>query len=344
MNINRIKNILIFLVLLFLGFVLFYFVIEWVGWAEIKEILFTFSGYKGIVILILSILIWLAGLLRWEFVLKSFGYKFSQLGLFEIYFASYTLNYFFSPPVYFGDELFRLYATKKKFSIEQDKNLATIAIEKVLSASILLLFLVFGAISFIFLVKVPFKNFGLISLSVIGVLSVALFLFYFRSFNKKSIFNIFFKIFGIKNKRNQEIFNNIEEEIFRFFDFKKSLMWKGLTVAFSRYFFIFARCWFLIYFLTGGTGILIPIVVLLFLFLATVLPFPARIGGLELTQAFAFGVLGMGTAVGITFSFIIRGAEMLIALFGLVLFIRLGIKFSHQGIENITNNTKTKKR
>jgi len=321
------KKILIFLISFAIGLLLFYWVVKWVGWKEIKEILFTFSGYKGGVILVLTILIWLVGLWRWKFVIKSQGYNFSFLSLGEIFFAGNAINYFFSPPVYFGGEIFKIYAAQKKFSLTQEKSLTVIAIEKILSISIFLLFLVFGFISFFLLAKLPLKNFEIITIVLIGLLAVGLSIFYFRSFKKESILKHFFRFLGVKNNK---IVKDIEKEIFHFFDFKKSLMWQGLEIVFLKYFLILARCWFLVFFLTGKIGILIPLVILLFLFLASVLPFPARLGSLEITQAFAFGSLGLGAATGITFSFIIRGTEILVALFGLVLLIKLGIRFFYR--------------
>jgi len=338
------RKFLLFLILLLIGCFLFYGVIKWVGWEEVKETLFTFSGYKGIVILAVTILIWLSGVWRWRFILKSQGCNVSILGLGEIFFAGTTINYFFSPPVYFGGELFRAYIARKKFSLPQEKNFAAIVIEKILSASVILVFLILGIVSFIFLTELPFENFGIITIGLIGVLAVGLSVFYFRSFKKESILRYFFRFSGLKNNKNSKMIKNIEKETFRFFDFKKSLMWKGLGIAFLRYFLILARCWFLVFFLTGETGFLISLIILFFLILASILPLPARLGGLEITQAFAFGSLGLGKVVGITFSFIIRGAEILVALFGLMLLIKLGIKFSKESIEKTTNKFKIKRR
>ena len=319
------KKILVFLFSFVIGLGLFFLVVEWVGWKEIKEILFAFSGWKGSVILGITLLIWLINIWKYKFIFKSQGYNFSVWSLGEILFASFAVAYLF-PTAYFGGEAFKAYAIKKKFFLSWKISLAIIAIEKLLSASVIFLFLVAGAVSFLLLSNSPLKNFGIIALVLIGGLAVGLTIFYFRSFKKKSILKWFFRFFGVKSEKNH-LAGEIEKEVFRFFDFRKKLMWKGLGISFLKYFLALVRCWFLILFLKGEINILIALAVLFFIYLAYVFPFPAKMGSLEAAQVFVFSSLGLGAAAGVTFSFILRGAEILIALFGLIFLIKLSIKF-----------------
>ncbi|GAH98519.1 unnamed protein product, partial [marine sediment metagenome] len=220
------KKVLVFLFSFVIGLGLFFLVVERVGWEEIKETLFAFSGWKGIAILGITLLIWLVGIWKYKFVYKSQGYNFSVWSLGEILFASFTIAYLF-PTTYFGGEVFKFYAIKKKFSLPWKKNLTAIAIEKLVSLSILLLFLVVGAVSFLLLSNSLLKNFGIMVLVLIGGLAIGLTIFYFKSFKKESILKWFFRFFGIENKKNHLV-GDIEKEIFLFFDFRKILMWKGL--------------------------------------------------------------------------------------------------------------------
>lgn len=342
----RVKKVLVFLFSFVIGLGLFLLVVKWVGWEEIKETLFAFSGWKGIAILGITLLIWLVGIWKYKFIFKSQGYNFSVRSLGEILFASFAIAYLF-PTTYFGGEVFKFYAIKKKFSLPWKKNLAAIAIEKLVSLSILLLFLVVGAVSFLLLSNSLLKNFGIIALVLIGTLAIGVTIFYFKSFKKESILNPvrdsrignrrqgsiisngvkwFFRFFGIENKKNHLV-GDIEKEIFLFFDFRKILMWKGLGIAFLKYLLVLIRCWFLLFFLKGEINIFISLAIFSFFYLSYLFPFPARLGSSEAAQVFAFGCLGLGTAAGITFSFILRGAEILIALFGFIFLVKLGIKF-----------------
>lgn len=320
------KRFLFFLISFLTGFLLFYWVIKWVGWQEIRGVLFTFFGYKGMTILGITLLIWLFSIWQWKFILKSQGYNFSSLALGEIIFASFPITYLFTPTAVFGGEIFKVYALKKKFSLPLEKNVASVAIERLLSASMLLIYLIFGAIAFVFLAQTPIKNFRIIALSLIGLLAIALAIFYFKSFKKESILKRFLRFFRIKNKKNH-LPEEIEKEIFHFFDFRKNVMWKGLAISFLRYFLILSRIFLIVFFLKGGLDIFVPLAIMFFLYLAHLFPIPADMGSLEGIQVLVFSALGLGAASGITFSFILRGADIIIALFGFVLLIKLGIKF-----------------
>lgn len=330
------KKILVFIVSFLVGLGLFFWIIKWVGWKEIKEILFTFSGYKGLVIIGITLLIWLVDIWKWKFIFKSQGYNFSIFNLGEIIFASFALSYLF-PISFFGGEAFKIYAFKKKLSLSWGKNLAVNAIEKLLYLSVLLLFLIFGLSSFLFLTNRPLGSLGIVAGVFIGILTLLLVIFYFKSFKKESILKWLLKFLGVDERKNNYVIEDFEKKVFLFFDFKKSSMWKGLGLTFSKIFLVFVRCWFLLFFLVGEVNILIALAILFFVHLSYIFPLPAKIGSSEIAQAFAFGCLGLGTATGITFSFILRGAEVLVALFGLIMLVKLGIKFL---IGNITGRFK----
>lgn len=340
------KKVLVFLFLFVIGLGLFFLVIEPVEWEEIKEILFAFSSWKGIAILGITLLIWLARVWKYKFIFKFQGYNFSAWSLGEILFASFAITYLF-PTSYFGGMAFKFYAIRKKFSLPWKKILAATTIEKLVSLNILLLFLVTGTVSFLLLSGSLFKNFGIIALVIIGALTIGLTIFYFKSFKKESILNPvrdsetgsrrqgsiisngvkwFFRFLDKKN-RNNYLVEDVEKEIYLFFDFRKIIMWKGLGIAFLNYFLVLIRCWLLLFFLKGEINIFISLAIFSFFYLSYIFPFPAQLGSSEAAHVFAFGYLGLGTAAGITFSFILRGAEVLVALFGFIFLMKLGIKF-----------------
>ncbi len=325
------RKILVFLFSFLIGLGLFLWIIKWVGWKEIKEILFTFSGYKGLVIIGITLLIWLVEIWKWKFISKSQGYNFSVFNLGEILFASFAVSYLF-PTSFFGGEAFKIYAIKKKFSLNWEENLTLNTIEKLLSISVLSLFLIFGATSFLFLTGRSLGNLEIAIVIFIGILTMALAVFYFKIFKKESILRWLPKFLGINGRKDSYAVEDFEKKIFHFFDFRKNLMWKGLGLSFSANFLILARCWFLLLFLIGKMNILTALAVLFFIYLSYILPFPAKVGSSEIALAFAFGSLGLGAAGGITFSFILRGAEVLVALFGLTMLMKLGIKFLTKNI------------
>jgi len=72
-----IKKFLLFLVSLLSGIGLFIWVIKFVGWPEIKNAFFVFTGWQGIVILSLSFLMALIGTWKWRRVLEETGAEIS---------------------------------------------------------------------------------------------------------------------------------------------------------------------------------------------------------------------------------------------------------------------------
>ncbi len=327
------KKFLLLLVSLSIGIGLFSWVLKTVGWQEVKKIFYSFSGRESLAILFLTLLIWLVGFWKWQFVLNSQGYNYSKKGLLQIMFASNAVTYLLTPTAIFGGEGFRMYALRKKSSIPWENNIAAIIIEKLLSASVAWIFLIIGLLSFLFLTQSLPRQVAIISAVIIGGLSLGLLIFYFQCFRKESIFRLIFRFFG-KEFKNGQLTENIAKEIFAFFEFKKKIMWKGLGIAFLRYFLIFFRCWLLIFFLKGELNILIALAIMFFMYLAYSFPVPAGVGSLDVAQAFAFGSFGLGAATGVTFSFILRGAEIIISLIGIVFLIKLGLEIFTGNIKN----------
>ena len=65
--------------------------------------------------------------------------------------------------------------------------------------------------------------------------------------------------------------------------------------------------------------------VLGFSYLAVMIPIPTALGSHEAIQTFAFGALGLGASAATAFTMIIRGAELIISLFGIIILFRLGV-------------------
>jgi len=182
------KKFFFFLISLLIGIGLFLWILNMVGWQEVRKILFNFSGRNSLIVLFLTISIWLVGLWKWKFVLGSQGCKYPLFSLLQIAFASNAVTYLLTPTALFGGEGFRVYALRKKFSTPWDKNLAAVIIEKLLSASMALVFLILGLLSFLFLNQSISRNLAVISAVIIGGLTLLLVTFYFKSFKKESIF------------------------------------------------------------------------------------------------------------------------------------------------------------
>ena len=88
---------------------------------------------------------------------------------------------------------------------------------------------------------------------------------------------------------------------------------------------MYIRAWFLIIFLGKSIGALPVLSILGFSYLAVMIPIPTALGTHEAIQTFAFNSLGLGAHTATAFTMIIRGAELMVSLAGLVVLFRLGI-------------------
>ncbi|MBZ9569918.1 flippase-like domain-containing protein [Patescibacteria group bacterium] len=323
------KKFFLFLVSLLIGIGLFTWIIKFVGWQEIKNAFLVFTGWQGIVILILTLLIILIGTLKWKMILKSEGEDISFLDLFKIYLAGFSIM-FFLPMVILGGEIFRGYILKKRNSLHWSKGIASSIIDRILDWTTILVIIFLGTIFFLLTIGLPPKRVGIILGGTFLFFLAATSFFYFKIFKRESIVKFFLKFFKSKYLDKEPLV--IEKEIFAFFNPKKIAMWKGFFLAFLGGGIFFLRTWFLVSFLGKNIGFLLSLSVLSFSCLARMVPIPASLGIQETTQVFVFNSLGLGAATGTVFTLIIRGAELILALLGAFIFFRLGFRLLEDGL------------
>jgi len=311
------KKLLLFLASLLVGLGLFFWILETIGWKEIEKALLVFTGWKGLVIFILTLLIMLMGNWKWREILKSENIKISFFELFKSYLAGFALM-FLAPIIFWGGEFFRGYVLKEKNSIPWSKGMGSVIIDRILEWTTNLIIIIIGSIFFVFLINFPpLKLITIFGGAFLFVLA-ALGLFYFKCIKKESIIGFF-----LRNNRNQPL--ETEKEVFNFFNFKKPAFWKVCGISFLRAGFMYLRAWFLILFLGKNINALPALSVLGFSYLAAMIPIPTSLGSHEAIQAFAFESLGLGISTAAAFTMIIRGAELIFALAGIAIFLRLGM-------------------
>jgi uncharacterized membrane protein YbhN (UPF0104 family) len=91
---------------------------------------------------------------------------------------------------------------------------------------------------------------------------------------------------------------------------------------------MYLRTWFLIVFLGKKVSLLSTLSILGFTYLATMIPIPTALGSHEAIQTFSFKSLNLGVSTAAAFTMIIRAAELLIALAGVVIILRIGVIFA----------------
>lgn len=310
------KKLLLFLISLLVGLALLFWIWETIGLEEIEKAFLVFTGWKGLVILSLTFLIMLAGNWKWKEILKSKGVDIPFFELFKPYLAGFALMYL-SPIIFWGGEMFRAYVLKEKNSVSWSKGMGSVVIDRILEWTANLAIILIGSIFFIFLVDFPPARLSAVFGSSFLIAFIALAFFYFKCIKKESFIGFF-----LRNK-NQPM--DTEKEVLDFFDGRNPAMWKALGISFLRAAITYLRTWVLIFFLGKGFGPLESLSILGFSYLAAMIPTPTSLGSHEAIQTFAFNSFNMGASTAAAFTMIIRGAETLFSLAGIIIFFRLGI-------------------
>ncbi len=310
------KKLLLLLISLSIGIGIFIWIGKIVGWQEIKNAFMAFTGWQGLAILGLTILMVLVGTWRWREILKGIGVKTPFRYLWRIYLASFSIRYL-APIIIVGAEIFQGYILKEKHSVPWSKGMASVMIDRILEWTANLVVVFLGVLFFLLTIGLPPMKLGIIFGGVFLLFAAVIIFFYFKSFKGESMAKFF-----VRNNQSQLL--EVEKEIFKFFRPKKLLMWKAFLLSFFRATIMFSRTWLLIIFLGKSIGALPALSILGFTYLAVMIPIPTALGSHEAIQIFAFNSLGLGASTATAFTMIIRGAELIVALTGVIILFRLG--------------------
>lgn len=313
------KKIAIFVGSSLLGIGLLIWVLRIVGWEAIKEALLVFYGPGGLAILVLSFAIILCGAWRWQNILQSRGHFIPLKELWRLYLAYFSLSFFTSMLLISG-EVFRVYFVSEKYDIPWPKAATAAIIEHMLELTWHLVVIVVGVGFFLSTIGLHPRNIAFIFGGVFIFFAAITIFFYFCSFRRESIVKIFM---GRLNRKSNVV--EIEREVFSFFRPRNLVMWQGFAITAVKGAFDLARIWLLIFFLGKGIGFMPVMTILGFFYIALLFPIPAALGAHDGLQAFSFGALGLGQGAGASLAMILRAADLLLALAGLVILFRLGL-------------------
>ncbi|MCD6402687.1 flippase-like domain-containing protein, partial [bacterium] len=172
---------------------------------------------------------------------------------------------------------------------------------------------------------------------------IGLFYFYLKVLKKESFVKGFGKFFN-HNLDTEPL--EAEKEVFSFFKLENPSMWKTFLLSAFKAGAMYIRTLFLIIFLQRKIPLISTFSIFSFTYLAAMIPIPASLGTHEALQVFAFKSLGISQSVAAAFTLILRGADLLVALIGVVILIRLGLFLMKDNIiKRIINfNQKKQKR
>jgi len=327
------RKIFLLLISLFVGIFVFFFIGRTIGWREIKNAFLVFTGWQGLIILILTLLMMLIGNWKWKEILKGEGVDVSFWNLFKPYLAGFSIM-FLAPILLLGGEVVRGYILKNRNSIVWSKGMASVLIERILEWTVNLLVIFSGLLFFLLMIDLPPRNLTILMSSLFLFFTIGIFIFYLKILKKESLISFFSRWFRLKFLNQKNSFLEIEKEIFAFFRTQNKKLWQVLGLTFLRAGVMWSRTWFLILFLGKNIGALPSLSILGFTYLIAMIPIPTALGSHEAIQIFAFNSLGMNPFVATAFTLIIRGAELIFALIGAIIIFRLGMVILNQYFTN----------
>ncbi|XOB42711.1 MAG: lysylphosphatidylglycerol synthase transmembrane domain-containing protein [Candidatus Nealsonbacteria bacterium] len=320
------KKLFLFLISLFIGIGIFLWIGKTVGWSEISSAFLLFTGIHGIIIFSLTLLVLLIGNRKWQVILKAQDVEISFFELFKAFLAGFSVM-FLAPVLVWAGELLRGYIIRRKNKVAWSKIMASVFIDRILEWTINLIVIVLGSFYFLYKIGLPSKNLLMIFGSIFLAFFLAIAYFYFKVSKKESIVRFLFKVSGFKKYNQNNLLFEAEKEIFDFFKWENKFMKKSFTLSFLRAGVMCLRAWVLILFLGRNIEFLSSLSVLGFTYLAAMIPIPTSLGSHEAIQTFAFKSLGLTLSSATAFTMIIRGAELLVALLGIIIVFRVGVGF-----------------
>jgi len=322
------KRFLFSLASLFLGITLFFWLLNEIGWQEIRVTLFRLSGIEGIFLFSLVILWTVLGTLRWREILKSKGYYFSLKELYGYYLASFAISYL-APIVFLGGEIFKGYVSnskplrsstsngsKEENPSKLEKGLAAGFIDGIFGRAFNWIACLLGLAVFFLIGDFSFKNPKILILPILLFLGLGV-LSYFV-LKKKSLIRIFFRV----DEKNQA--RLIEKEVLSFFKIENRFFQRAFLLSSFETLLRFFQYWILIGFLGESISFFSAVSVLGISILAMAPPISADFGTHDLGSAILFSKLGFGREIGIVFASIVRGMNLILAIFGILFLIKFG--------------------
>ena len=317
------KKIFIFLCSLFLGIGLFWLVFRKVGWGEVEKSFFFFEGWQGLIVLALTFLITAVNTIKWRTILKGLGGPLSFKKALSSYLSAFSIRYFM--PIMVGaPELFQAQNINQKTGIPFKKSLASVIIDRILEATIFIIFIIFSLLLFFLKIGITLNPFFLFFFFLLLLLVFSLAFFYLKSFKGESFLKPLLKVF---NSRINEKPYEVEQEILFFLKLKNKTFWRVVFLNLFRVAVVWLRAFLLVGFLGKGFLFFPSLIIFSFYFCVSIFPIPAGLGSQDAAHAFIFSLLGIGAGTGTAFVMIIRASELVFAIIGLLLFFHYGALF-----------------
>jgi len=276
-----------------------------------------FLGYIGISILIQIFLV-----IRWKIIISAHGQKIPFTKLWVYRTIGYSLNYF-TPTAHVGGEPIRALMLKR-YDMPFPKGISTVLIDKSMEMGMNSFFAVTG--SLILLLTTIHNKFIFFIVSLLLFLVVTA---YYLMIKKGVFLNIFFdKIKELKYLKNYvKELKTIRDNIYNFYH--KHTFEFNISVIISAILWLLMFAEFKVALLMLGydAGLYELFLIITVVGLAYLIPIPAALGVLEISQASIFNFLKIDVGKAYALSFLIRSRDVTIGIIGMMFLFYKSFKF-----------------
>lgn len=337
------KILIKFLIFFLVGLLVFVGVMKAIGWGTVEESFSVLLSLKGLVVVGISFLLALLNTAKWQFVLKKIGIKRRLRRLFKIWLPTYAVTFIFSPFGGLAGETLRSYFAKEELNLSWEESITSIAIERVIDITVFVIFIIGGMVTFIFSANIVPPVWSWVAVLFLVSLISFLVFFYFKTHRRQTIIRNALKKIGIKKilKQDNLVFK-VEKRVINFMHFKNKDFWKGIGWATSKHFVNFVKVAVLAFFLIKEIDFALAGSMYGLACLAFLVPIPMVLGSLEIAGILGFSALGFSASLGTVFSMVIRNADILVSILGIVFLVRITSKITEgkalELINKISNN------
>ncbi|MGB9748502.1 MAG: lysylphosphatidylglycerol synthase transmembrane domain-containing protein [Candidatus Woesearchaeota archaeon] len=323
------------LISLLLGLSLIVVIAYYIGFEAIRSV-FTFFSFRYLILfLIVSFLIFFLRTLKWYFIAESHDIRVPFYKLFIYRIADFSIS-FLTPSAHVGGEPIRAYLLSQH-NIKFKKAFSSVIIDKSIELTLNGLF----TCIFLILVLINFKlpeSIKLFSIFLSILIIMLIFLFYYKTLSREGFFSFFYRILKLDKLK----FSAKYTDYVRSLDNEVSILFYKSRYYFGVAFLLHMSAWILSVFeyqiILKMLGLKVDILSAFAAYAATgvsyIIPIPAALGVLEFSQSIMSSISGFGSQVGFVLSFIIRGRDGLITLFGIIYLYFRKINFITQLISN----------
>lgn len=312
---------------IFIGVLLFIFTIFKIGIKMIIATLAMVSLGQFWLLVAINLMGVALSIVRWRMIFRAFGTEISLLNITMAKFIGIAMNYLTPGGLIFGGVPFRVLFLKSEANIPYKTSLISIIVDEILFLSITFLVIIIG-LFYLFEHADLSRNMMIAIISSLALLTVIFYVFYrrtvYRGKGEDGFFSYIINVLHLNrfqwvaNMKNKII--ETENTLCTFFKVNnKTILISTILLTVVESVLYLAMYWFTILYLGHRISFQMVMSIISLTYVNYLLPIPGALGTFELSQAYLFGVFGMGENVGLGFSLLTRIVTLVFVAVGLAI-------------------------